>query len=125
MELHLSKLLLESEVVVSKEGPRTIDLKLTLSDTERLIVQLGRLRAEMNSMVPMSPDLENGFTSVTDPRCGVTVVSETGSTVLSVRDLRYGWLHYVLPLSSAAKLSQALVEQATRAAHPVAGSSAS
>jgi hypothetical protein len=99
------------------DGSRRV--KLSTADAERLIVELGRLRASMSPPVPIDLDQEASFAGVADPRWGVTASSETGTAILRVRDPRYGWLHYSLPLSSATKLAQALLQQATRAAPPV------
>jgi hypothetical protein len=108
------------EMVSGPESSRT--LTLSLAETERLILELGKLRASVQPAVPLELDSNAYFTGVTDPRWGVTASSEIGTAILRIRDPRYGWLHYSLPLSSAVKLSQALMEQATRAAIPGTGS---
>jgi hypothetical protein len=85
---------------------------LATKAVDDVLRNLGAFRAKMRPAAP--PDWPPGqqFEAIPDPRWVTEPEMMLGNSVLHIRDPRYGWLHYVLPRTSARKLGGLLTAQA-------------
>jgi len=82
-----------------------IKLKLGVKEIEELLRHLGNFRRLMKPEVPSLFAPGQKVMAVPDPAWATEVDAMVGSTLLHVRDPRYGWLHYVIPRDEARKLA--------------------
>ena len=96
-------------------------LKLTTSDIDLMLENLGVFRA---SMLPShAPDWAVGQTvgAILNPRWTTESDALLGNSLLHLRDPRFGWQHYMIPKEEARKLGEVLQKQAD-APPPLQGS---
>jgi hypothetical protein len=81
-----------------------VQLKLGVAEVEDALVNLGRLRLMMKPPIGSQFPPGQKVWTVPDPAWATEVDAMTGSTLLHLRDPRYGWLHYLIPGDQARKL---------------------
>jgi hypothetical protein len=101
-----------ASVAVHLDGGPDASVRLDADEIDRLLGELGEMRARMQPEVPYEPDLNGSFSVVSDPRWATHGEIMDGNSFFHVRDPRFGWLSYVLPRKEAQKLSVLLAKQA-------------
>jgi len=94
------------------DHPKTTH-RLEAAQVDEMIANLGSYRMKMEPK-PTS-DWKPGSKvdrAITDPRWYVEPEMMQGDILLHIRDLRFDWLHYILPRESARKLAEALISVA-------------
>jgi hypothetical protein len=87
-------------------------LKITTSDIDDMLENLGVLRASM--LPPHPPEWAVGQTMgvIPNPRWTTEPDALLGNSLLHIRDPRFGWQHYMIPKEEARKLGEVLQKQA-------------
>ena len=99
---------------VTVSFPTTLpdEMKLSVGQVDDLLRHLGEMRARMKPVVPPQWKTGQQFNALRRPRWAAEPEVMAGDSVLHIRDLRYGWLHYVFPREIARKLGRLLIAQA-------------
>ena len=89
-------------------GAKPLDLKMDTQAVESLLTNFGECRRNMRPPVPRDfpPMMVQAHS---DPSWLAQSQALTGLPVLSLRDPRYGWLHYSFQKAQARKLGEALI----------------
>ena len=102
-------------VVVTFQTTPPTSLKMDIDEVERVIADLGGLRAEMWPQVSKTYKLGQGIMDdpVIDPSWATepAVINRNFHAILHIRDPRFGWLHYALPRDEARNLSSLIQHQ--------------
>ncbi len=92
-----------------------VSIRLDVDAVDEALAKLGEFRGAMTP--EMKKDWVQGqkVKAVTDPRWFTEPELMRGDSLLHLRDLRFGWLSYLLPREEARRLGQYLIEQAAAA----------
>jgi hypothetical protein len=82
-----------------------------LTAVEDLLRGLGMIRASMTPEVPPRFAMGQKVETIPDPAWVAEPDLMQGDSIIHLRDPRYGWLHYLIPRSEAAKLAGFLQKQ--------------
>jgi hypothetical protein len=82
-----------------------VQLKLNVGEVEEMLKNLGRFRAMMKPEIATQFPPGQKVEAVSDPSWLTEIDAMAGSTLLHLRDPRYGWLHYLIPADEARKLA--------------------
>lgn len=83
-------------------------LRMDATSLDKVIHQLGKLRAEMPLAIPETRPSFGVGDGIRQPTFGLYVDDFNLDPVLQVRDPRFGWLNYIIATGGARKLSLAL-----------------
>jgi hypothetical protein len=105
---------LNDDGTVTLKLPTTppVALILRTEDIDSLLENLGKFRSLMEPPVPINYVPAATVQAIPDPAWYSYPEAMVGNSVISVRDPRFGWLHYVLARENAKKLGELLVRQA-------------
>jgi hypothetical protein len=88
-----------------------VSLTLDAAGVEDMLRNLGEFRSEMKPEI--SAEYPAGrIDAIRDPMWMTRLDPLQGDSIVHIRDLRYGWLHYVLPAGDAGALGGFLQKQA-------------
>ena len=110
-------------VTIRFPGQPDIEWRLSASAADTLVKRIGDLRArtkpEVASQFQAGQKVDRG---VRNPRWILEREALTGDPLLHLRDPRFGWLHYLIPVAEARRLGDGLRAQANgRADQPLPG----
>ena len=88
------------------------------ADVDRLLAGLGEVRASMKPE-RTTEFAEKSIRGITDPKWQTQPMPMSPDSLVHIRDPRFGWLSYVLPQASAARLGRFLVAQASTARNDI------
>jgi hypothetical protein len=84
----------------------------TTETIEDILKTLGMFRGSMKPEIPKTFAQGQLVQAVADPAWVTEADIMFGSSLLHIRDPRYGWLHYLIPKEEARKLADYLQKQA-------------
>jgi hypothetical protein len=88
-----------------------VAVKLNVAELTELQKNLGILRNNMKPAVSAAFEAGQRVEAITNPAWVAEPDAMLCNSLLHIRDPRYGWLHYWIPKSEAAKLAKALQAQ--------------
>lgn len=88
----------------------TLTAKFTTAEIDRILKELGEIRAEMEPLVPDTFEMAEDEEPVIDPIWETSTDQSNKAVLLHLCDPRFGWLHYALPREEAKKLGGFLQE---------------
>ena len=91
-------------VTVTFPTKPAVALKLSVSDVEEMLKNLGKFRAAMKPEIPKDYALGQKVTAIRDPAWKTEADLMSGGSLLHMRDPHFGWLHYMIPKEEAKKL---------------------
>jgi hypothetical protein len=96
-------------VTITFSSEPIVSVTLDTEQVDELLFNLGKCRSRMAPEVPerLPPDAELICQETTDTRIQK---NDRNEVIISIRDLRYGWLHYSLGEEGAQLLASALTD---------------
>ncbi|MDP3553080.1 hypothetical protein [Methylocystis sp.] len=88
-----------------------VALRLSTTDVDDLLRNLGLFRGAMKPEIADKFDLGQKVEAVPDPKWVTEPDILRGDSLLHIRDPRFGWLHYLLPKAEAEKLANYFLVQ--------------
>ena len=88
-----------------------IAIKLRASEVDELLARVGYYRSVMDPDIAADCVPEKDSSAVSNPGWHAEVDNLSDEVRFSLRDPRFGWLHYVLPKGEAEKLAKLLQHQ--------------
>jgi hypothetical protein len=108
-------------VVVQHPTPPPPVYTLDLAAVENLLTVLGLMRTGLLPEVPAAWQPGTGVRAYRNPSWSIEVDQLAGDPLLHLRDLRFGWLHYVLDRAEARRLAHELLARCETEAPTMAG----
>lgn len=107
-------------LTVKYHGPQPYALTMTTGAVEEVIANYGAARTAMLPPVAEAWTPSTTVEATRDPAWLIETDAFAGDVLVHVRDVRFGWLHYIFTKDRARALGAALVQKADTPA-PVAG----
>lgn len=105
-------------VTLSDETNPAAVLEIDAAQLEQLLQGLGEMRTRIEPRVEAEWQPGRSVQAITNPRFSAEVPKDKDFTVLHLRDPRFGWLHYAVPLPECGRLAEFLARAANRNAAP-------
>jgi hypothetical protein len=93
-------------ITVQADPPVRVDLDAV--EIDDVIKNLGEMRVMMRPEHPVYFDSVQAAYTIFNPHWACEYDPALAHTVLHIRDPRYGWLHYVMPIDARMELASAL-----------------
>ena len=99
-------------VTVSFPSSPPVALRMDAGQVDELIRVLGTYRAKMQPVPDMKLKPGSKVTAMRNPAWYTESDALMGDSSIHFRDLRFGWLHYLLPRDEARRLGKLLIQKA-------------
>ena len=115
---------MEDIVIALDPDGRSVGIRIKAGDTvvkvdaaglSALIRTLGELRMRMKPEIARERPRDPLIPAISDPKWGAAGDVMDGSSLLTIRDPRYGWITYAFPPPTATRLAGIFLSQAKRA----------
>jgi hypothetical protein len=101
--------------IVVPTSPEPTRLMIPVNRADELVADIGRIRQTMEPMVPPAVPPGAKIDVVANANFRIWADEFEGFPMLSVRDPRFGWLHYRLGRDGALQVAKAIQQEAEKA----------